>query len=358
MTRTRTGIVRLLVAVIVALPTLLSVLSFSSFAAPSAEEVESAKEKLARLEHEFEALAEQYNDAKYRLSLTEQQLAQAESQRRKAEARAQAAEERLAERAVQAYVGTGSQVDGLLGADSIAEFSDRLEFMGAVAESDAGIGLEARNARQEADWAAERYGEVMTEREKQVEAIESQLGRLDSMIAEQGELYEQLHQDRQEYLDYLAAQRAALQQAQEEAEQQDAPSEPPSDGGGYVPPANAAAGQIAVDAALSQLGANYVWGSADPNVGFDCSGLTSWAWAQAGVYIPHSSQAQHSTLPNVPLDRLAPGDLVFYYSPTSHVAMYIGGGRIVHIRNPSPSGVVQTDTVFGYSTPVGASRPG
>ena len=77
-------------------------------------------------------------------------------------------------------------------------------------------------------------------------------------------------------------------------------------------------------------GTQYVWGSADPSVGFDCSGLTSWAWAQAGVYIPHSSAAQYSSLPHVPLGSVQPGDLIFYYSPISHVALYIGGGQIVH----------------------------
>lgn len=353
MTGTRTRITRLLVAVVFALPIVISALSLSSLAAPSAEEVQAANEKLAQLQHEFEALGEQYNDAKYRLSLIERKLSEARSQRDAADRKARTAEERLADRAVQAYLGTGSQVDGLLGAESIAEFSDRLEFMGAVAEGDAEIARQASNARQEAEWAAARFADTLVERKRQVESIDGQLDRLDSMIEEQAALYEQLNQDRQEYLAYVEAQRTALEQARQEE-----PVAESTGDGGYVPPANASAGQIAVSAALSQLGATYVWASADPSVGFDCSGLTSWAWAQAGVYIPHSSQAQYSTLPQVPLNQLAPGDMVFYYSPISHVAMYIGGGRIVHIRNPSPGGVVQTDTVYGYGSPVGASRPG
>ena len=84
-----------------------------------AEEVEAAKAKLAGLQHEFEVLAEQYNDAKYRLALIERKLAEARDQRDIAEQQAQRAESRLATRAVQAYVGTGSQVDGLLGAWNI-----------------------------------------------------------------------------------------------------------------------------------------------------------------------------------------------------------------------------------------------
>jgi peptidoglycan DL-endopeptidase CwlO len=363
MTGTRTRITRLVVAVLFALPVVLSVLSLSSLAAPSAKDVEAAKEKLAGLEHDFEALAEQYNDAKYRLSLTERKLAETRAQREAAERRAGIAEERLAARAVQAYLGTGSQVDGLLGAESIAEFSDRLEFMGAVAEGDAQIARQAHNARQQADWAADRFAETLAERQKQVAAIENQLDRLDSMIEEQASLYEQLNEDRQDYLAYVEAQRAALAQARQQTSQ--SPPDTTSDtggstggSGGYTPPVNASAAQIAVSAALSVQGTQYVWGSADPSVGFDCSGLTSWAWAQAGVYIPHSSAAQYSALPHVALGSVQPGDLIFYYSPISHVALYIGGGQIVHARHPGPGGQVQVQSMYGYDNPVGAARPG
>ena len=360
MTGTRTRITRLVVAVLFALPVVLSVLSLSSLAAPSAKDVEAAKQKLAGLEHDFEVLAEQYNDAKYRLALTERKLAETRSQREAAEAQARVAEGRLADRAVQAYLGTGSQVDGLLGAESIGEFSDRLVFMGAVAEGDAQIARQAHNARQQAEWAADRFAETLAERKRQVGAIENQLDRLDSMIGEQASLYEQLNEDRQDYLAYVEAQRAALAQAREQAAQ-DSPPDTTSDtggSGGYTPPVNASAAQIAVSAALSVQGTQYVWGSADPSVGFDCSGLTSWAWAQAGVYIPHSSAAQYSSLPHVPLGSVQPGDLIFYYSPISHVALYIGGGQIVHARHPGPGGQVQVQSMYGYDNPVGAARPG
>jgi peptidoglycan DL-endopeptidase CwlO len=358
MTGTRTRIARLVAAVVFALPVLLTALSLSSLAAPSAKEVEAAKQRLASLQHEFESIAEHYNDAKYQLSLIERKLAEARSQRDGAERKARAAEARLAERAVQAYLGTGSQVDGLLGAETIGEFSDRLVFMGAVAEGDAEIGRQASNARQEAQWAAKRFADTLAERRRQVTAIKGQLERLDSMINEQASLYDQLNQDRKDFLDALAAQRAALAQAREEAAQETPPADTTGDTGGYVPPVNASAAQIAVGAALSVQGTQYVWGSANPSVGFDCSGLTSWAWAQAGVYIPHSSAAQYSSLPHVPLDSVQPGDLIFYYSPISHVALYVGGGQIVHATHPGADGAVHTDSMYGYDPPVGAARPG
>jgi peptidoglycan DL-endopeptidase CwlO len=357
MTGTRRRITRLVAAVVFTLPIFVS-LSLASLAAPSAEEVEAAKDRLSQLGHEFEELAEQYNDAKYRLSLTEKNLAEANEQKREAEAKADTAEARLAERAVQAYLGTGSQIDGLLGADSLGEFSDKLEFMGALAENDAALALTAKNARQQAEWAADRYRDIVAERQDQVDRMQDQLDRLDGMIDAQAALAEKLEDDRADYLAALAAQRAALQQAQQETQVVGVTPAPIGDSGGYVPPVNASAAQIAVSAAMSVIGTQYVWGSADPSVGFDCSGLTSWAWAQAGVSIPHSSAAQYTSLPHVPLSQVQPGDLIFYFSPISHVAIYVGGGQIVHARHPGPGGQVQVSSMYGYSTPVGASRPG
>jgi cell wall-associated NlpC family hydrolase len=86
--------------------------------------------------------------------------------------------------------------------------------------------------------------------------------------------------------------------------------------------------QTAVNAALSQVGKPYQWGGAGPN-SYDCSGLTMWSWAHAGVSLPHSSSAQYSATARVSLGSLEPGDLVFYYSPISHVAMFIGNGQMV-----------------------------
>ena len=92
--------------------------------------------------------------------------------------------------------------------------------------------------------------------------------------------------------------------------------------------------QGAVNAALAKVGSRYVWGTSGPST-FDCSGLTSYAYRQVGITLSRSSRAQYSGAGyRVPLSDIKPGDLVFYYSPVSHVAMYIGNGRIVHAANP------------------------
>ena len=81
---------------------------------------------------------------------------------------------------------------------------------------------------------------------------------------------------------------------------------------------------------MSQIGVPYRYAAAEPGVAFDCSGLTMWAWAQAGVRLPHYSKAQFESVPHVPADQAQPGDLIFYKNPVGHVAMYIGGGQMIH----------------------------
>jgi cell wall-associated NlpC family hydrolase len=90
-------------------------------------------------------------------------------------------------------------------------------------------------------------------------------------------------------------------------------------------------GEAAVAAAESQLGVPYVWGGESPGHGFDCSGLTQWAWSQAGVSIPRVASSQAAAVPHVALNALEPGDLLFYYnldgdSTIDHVVMYVGSG--------------------------------
>ncbi len=90
---------------------------------------------------------------------------------------------------------------------------------------------------------------------------------------------------------------------------------------------------IAVEAALSRQGLPYVWAAEGPD-SFDCSSLMMWAWHQAGVDIPRNSAAQADALPEVPLDQLQIGDLVTFYTPVTHVGMYVGDGRVLHASMP------------------------
>ena len=121
-----------------------------------------------------------------------------------------------------------------------------------------------------------------------------------------------------------------------------------------IPAASSRAG-TAIQAALSVLGTPYVGYKASPSEGFDCSGLTMWAWAQAGVSLPHQSKAQYASLPHVPTDQAQPGDLLFFHSPISHVSMYLGGGQQIHA--PATGQVVKVGPV-NWGKVVGVARPG
>ncbi|WP_420098985.1 NlpC/P60 family protein [Corynebacterium sp.] len=106
----------------------------------------------------------------------------------------------------------------------------------------------------------------------------------------------------------------------------------PAAGGSDAPAAASSVGQKIADAAMSKQGAPYSWGAAGPNA-FDCSGLTSWAHQQVGKSIPRTSGDQAASGTPVSIDALQPGDVVSYYSGASHVAIYIGDGKIVHALN-------------------------
>ncbi|MFJ1600614.1 NlpC/P60 family protein [Streptomyces sp. NPDC088261] len=109
---------------------------------------------------------------------------------------------------------------------------------------------------------------------------------------------------------------------------------------GAVPASGRAA--AAVRAAAGAVGRPYVWGANGPT-GFDCSGLTQWSYAQAGVGLPRTSQAQRYAGRQVPLSQALPGDLVAYRDDASHIGMYVGNGQVIHA--PYPGAAVRYDPV-------------
>ncbi len=128
----------------------------------------------------------------------------------------------------------------------------------------------------------------------------------------------------------------------------------PGPGAAVAPPPSSRA-SVAVNAALGQQGVPYRYATSSPGVAFDCSGLTKYAWGQAGVYLPHQSRAQYASIPHVDKGSAQPGDLLFYYSPISHVGVYLGGGQLVHA--PNTGSVVKIASV-NWSKVSGVGRPG
>ncbi|MFD5747247.1 NlpC/P60 family protein [Streptomyces sp. NPDC127033] len=113
------------------------------------------------------------------------------------------------------------------------------------------------------------------------------------------------------------------------------------------------AGSLALEFAAGQIGKPYEWGAEGPG-SYDCSGLTSQAWAQAGHPIPRTSQEQWRDLPRIPLDELRPGDLVIYFPEATHVAIYLGDGMV--IQAPRPGTHVKVSPIAANPL-LGAVRP-
>ncbi|MEV4440229.1 NlpC/P60 family protein [Streptomyces sp. NPDC049577] len=122
-------------------------------------------------------------------------------------------------------------------------------------------------------------------------------------------------------------------------------------GAARTPSSSRAAAAVAF--AYSALGKPYVWGATGPSA-FDCSGLTQAAWQAAGVSLPRTTYTQINAGHRVSRDRLAPGDLVFFYSGISHVGLYIGDGRMIHAPHPGAPVRIASIDEMPFA---GASRP-
>ncbi len=324
-----------------------------SSAAPSRQDVARAKAELDRLNARVSLLVEEYNQARLRLEQVRTRLQDARTAAESARAEADRAMASLNRSAAVAYQGVGSQFAALLEADSLADFSDRLEFIGSMAQADSDLATKAERAEQEARWSAEELKAALAEQQEVVDALAAKAAEIRDAAAEARAYYEGLSSRYQRYLDRLEAAReaAAAEAAAEAAGQTLASTQGPIP----PPPAPNPNVQAVLAAAYSVIGTPYQWGGSSPATGFDCSGFTSWAWSHAGVYLPHSSAAQYASLPHVAREDLQPGDLVFFYTPISHVGIYVGGGSMIH--SPHTGSSVSVVAVY-WEHFVGAARPG
>jgi cell wall-associated NlpC family hydrolase len=160
-------------------------------------------------------------------------------------------------------------------------------------------------------------------------ALESTLSQVKGQLAQAVAAQEEAEMRARAAAAAAAAREAAAEAAaQAAASEPPPPPPPPVTTPGPSPVTGSGSGAVAVRAAESQLGVPYVWGGATPGVGFDCSGLTMWSWAQAGVQLDHSATEQYYEIAHVSFANLQPGDLIFYgdASYLYHVVMYVGSG--------------------------------
>ena len=335
---------------------------------------EQAAQLAADAGRRLEAVSEQVNEA--REVLSQQQAAVEEADRAAAEAQTQlqALDGRIREVARSAYTGgndTLAGLDLLMTSDSADDFVSSLAMLDQIAGHTGTVLTQVGEAAAAARQAQADADAAEAEAQSTLEGLSAQEAQLEDDIADYRAQFDALTEAQRQAA--LAAQQAGAAAAAESSSgASPGASADSSDGGpagttGESAPAAAApaaaapapavsagsdgsgAAQAAVQTALAQVGDPYVWGAGGPNA-FDCSGLTQYAYAAAGISLPHSSRMQSQMGTAVSRSELQPGDLIFYYSPVSHVSMYIGNGQMVHASTSGvPVKVVSVDSMGGIT---------
>jgi cell wall-associated NlpC family hydrolase/tetrahydromethanopterin S-methyltransferase subunit G len=332
-----------LLAALLVLPTFAST-TITSVAAPSRSDVAAAEDKLEAFMARESAITEDLNQTQIRLDEIEKDMATTSLEVSRIRKRMGTKLEAAESVATELYKG-GSAVtlEAVLAAQDIDEIETRLEYLQSSQDSQTEVFERLAVDRQLLNEKLAQLDEAKQKAAAEEERLAALKSQLQEEIASQRDEVERLS-------DLLAAAERAATEAAEPATAQAVP--PPAPVNVNVD-SNSSAG-IAVKTALEQVGDPYVWAAAGPDA-FDCSGLTMYAWAAAGVSLPHSSAMQYDATTRVSTSDLQPGDLLFYYSPIHHVAMYIGGGRMVEAPYSGQSvRVVPMRT----SDLVGAGRPG
>jgi hypothetical protein len=331
-----------------------------SSARPTRQDLDRAKARLLQLNQRLSQLVEQYDAAKLALHSVENQLADARARDLQARGEAERARAYFSARARGAYEGVGAGIDVLLGATTLAEFTDRVEFLNSVARGDMDAATQAEVAGQAARVAAADLSRTLRRRQALVRALDGSRTSIEAGILEQTALIGRL----EKALSKPVVRRIVDQPGPPPISHPQpgggdpSPKPPPPPQPPPPPPPPSSRAAIAVRAAYSAIGVPYKWGGSNPKEGFDCSGLTMWSWAQAGVSLPHSSAAQYAMLPHVSRGDLQPGDLLFFYSPISHVAMYVGGNQMIHAKHPGTRVAKETISSYYWAVYSGAGRPG
>ncbi|SDF75279.1 Cell wall-associated hydrolase, NlpC family [Blastococcus aurantiacus] len=299
-----------------------------------------AAELVAARGHDLEALAETFNEARETLRAQQAAAQAAQVELDRATAVLAQAQEGVRGVARTAYTGEGlNSFQALMISGSADEFVNRMSTLQMVAGHQNELLGVAADANAAATAAAQQVQASVAEAQAQYDAVAAQQADLEKEIAEYRAVHDRL--SAQERQAVAAAGHSTRASRSERTEQLAASSAPVV--------ANSGAAQVAIDTAMAQRGKPYVWAAGGPRA-FDCSGLTQYAFAAAGISLPHSSRMQSQMGRSVSRSELQPGDLVFFYSPVSHVGIYIGGNQMVHA--PTSGDVVKVasiDVMGGYA---------
>ncbi len=336
---------------------------------------EQAAQLAADAGRRLEAVSEQVNEAREVLAQQEAAAEAAEAALAGAQDRLRDLDGQIRQVARTAYTSgddTFAGLDLLMSSDSADDFVSSLATLDHIAAHTTGVLAEVGDAAAAAQRAQAEADTAEARAEATMEELSAQEAQLRDDVADYRAQFDALTEAQRQAA--IAAQEAGAAAAAAAAGGAAAESAPatgaaagpapaPQAAAGPAPapqavaagaPAAPAAGgsgaaQAAVQTALAQVGDPYVWGAGGPNA-FDCSGLTQYAYAAAGISLPHSSRLQSQMGTAVSRSQLQPGDLIFYYSPVSHVSMYVGNGQMVHASTSGvPVKVVPVDSMGGIT---------
>ncbi len=353
---------------------------------------EQISNEMTDLQARIRASTSEVERTRYRSSRLDEQIAEKEKALAAARRDEASAREEVSAFALRAYVSGGSSTDlgSVLGTDgdklgqrgeyqSLA-VGDRQQLVDQLTAAERRTADQARRLEADRQQAADNQARAeRSQREAEQAAdelatIERRIdGELATLVAERQAARERA--DRERVRARLEAEQArARAEAEPDPEprptvtpepvpapepsapaptvpQEPTPTSPPA----VTAPPDASAASIAIAAARSQLGVPYSWGGGSANgptygiaqgantIGFDCSGLTLYAYAQAGITLSHLTWDQMNQGRTVPLSQIRPGDLVFYFGGT-HMGLYVGDGQVIHA--PRTGDVVRYGSLY------------
>lgn len=294
----------------------------SALAEPTSADVQAqadeAASKLSDYKNRYDEVADNYYQALVAHDDAVAAMDDAQSRIDDAQAQTAVLQKHLGTRAISMYKsGASTIIDVLFGSASFQQFASNWDFLQNMNTADADNIEQLRVAKQQLTDAETEYSEQEQVAEERLEAATQLKSDAEAILA----------QYQTEY-DSLSAEAAVLAQQQVAAEAAANVRKGDVSYSGYVPPVDGSAASIIVSAAYYCLSLHptYRLGGEDPNDTMDCSGLTKWCYAQAGISLSHYTESQLGELHCIPLSQAQPGDILYRYW---HVAIYVGGGQYI-----------------------------
>ena len=333
-------------------------------------QAKDAREKLDELSTKLELATEDYEEAEQAVKSTEADIFDINIKLKKAQQKLDNAQQQLNDRAASIYRQDSlSIVDVVLGADNFTDLVTRLDLMQRLSQQDNELLISVRSAKAEISAAKTDLEQKRLDQADAQKKFAQKKNEAESLYAEQAAYLQSLNSTIKKLIEQERKE-IAEQQEREAKAAAAAASNSSSGGSGNVSGARdfdasalGSAHSEVVSIAMKFVGKTpYVWGGTSPS-GFDCSGLTQYCYAKIGISIPRTSRSQYTIGAFIPANRtdlLQPGDLLFFgygrsASRIHHVAIYAGGGKMIHA--PQTGMKVSVTYLSGRSDYVGAVRP-